>query len=246
VLVEGWHGRGLQPAPGLPDRRAGADPRQDGNEVRHQLKCRGFNPRGQGNVEFSVPAISAPLKPIDLSEKGKLARVTAVLHYTQSMDTDEDNFGDTVKNVIRSRLYGSGPAKVNVETSKEVATEGKMWVSVVVETSRGGLFHGTSGEPSQLCGSSIQQVTKLSEVACDGLKKQLDTGSAVDEHLLDQLILPASLAAGKSRFLTTKPSLHAQTAMFIAEKFLPELKIRQGMRNSLHQIEIEGVGFKAP
>merc|ERR1712232_713170 len=116
-------------------------------------------------------------------------------------------------------------------------------------TTKGNLFYGSSGEPHDLSGNKVtgpgvkELACKCAEVACDGLHKQLETGSAVDEHLLDQLILPASLAAGKSRFLTSKPSLHAETALYIAEKFLPDMRVRRGMSGSLYQIEIEGVNY---
>jgi len=78
------------------------------------------------------------------------------------------------------------------------------------------------------------------------LKKQLNSHAALDEHLLDQLILPASLAQGTSRLLGGKElSLHAQTAVHIAEKMVP------GVRFSVSKpspettlVECHGVGRK--
>ena len=47
----------------------------------------------------------------------------------------------------------------------------------------------------------LQDQLRQSQQQNEQLKKQLATNAAVDEHLLDQLILPASLASGTSRLL---------------------------------------------
>ena len=47
----------------------------------------------------------------------------------------------------------------------------------------------------------------------------LEAGVPVDEHLADQLLLPAALAGG-GVFRTTKPSLHATTNAAVIQRFL--------------------------
>merc|ERR1711920_254189 len=80
---------------------------------------------------------------------------------------------------------------------------------------------------------------------CESLHRQLASGAATDEHLLDQLILPASLARGTSRLLAAEPSLHAQTALHIAKMLVPGVRISESLQGGLTLIEIEGVGHRA-
>merc|ERR1712110_1033581 len=80
--------------------------------------------------------------------------------------------------------------------------------------------------------------------ACESLGRQLASGAATDEHLLDQLILPASLAQGTSRLLAAEPSLHAQTALHIAKMLVPGVRVSERRQGDLTLIEIEGVGHR--
>merc|ERR1739845_97086 len=73
---------------------------------------------------------------------------------------------------------------------------------------------------------------------------ELASGAAVESHLCDQLILPASLAAGTSRLLAAELSLHAQTAIHIAELMVPGVKVRREQRGALTLIEIDGIGHE--
>ena len=47
------------------------------------------------------------------------------------------------------------------------------------------------------------------------------TGAAVDEHLADQLVLPAALAKGESRWTTEAVSEHLRTICWLVPQFLP-------------------------
>jgi len=80
------------------------------------------------------------------------------------------------------------------------------------------------------------------QTACEPLAHQLASGAATDEHLLDQLILPASLAHGTSHFLVAELSLHAQAAIHIAKLLVPEVQISEKRLWDLFLIEIKGIG----
>merc|ERR1712129_591408 len=83
--------------------------------------------------------------------------------------------------------------------------------------------------------------------ACRSLWAQLATGAAVDVHLIDQLILPASLASGTSRLLVSELSMHARTAIHIAELLVPGVKFRESVcGDKLSLLEVEGVVHEPP
>merc|ERR1712137_1333635 len=76
-----------------------------------------------------------------------------------------------------------------------------------------------------------------------GLMATLRTCAAVDEHLCDQLILPASLAKGRSCMLAGVLSLHTQTAIEIAKIMVPEVRIHVEKQGGLNLVVIDGVGY---
>lgn len=212
---------------------------------------RGFFPQGGGSVRLDVSQLRGPLKAIDLSKRGDVAVVQAVLHTTQPVGSQESASVEAVRGVL-ARL----PSPVlHAEFQFEPGPEGKFkyWVDIVVETTAGALFHAHS-EPQDLphgCRlghrSAFRKVPELFSLAassaCDALVQQLDSGAAVGPHLCDQLILPASLAQGTTRLLTTDLSLHTRTQIHVATLFIPGLEIREDiMSDDLTMLEIVGVG----
>jgi RNA 3'-terminal phosphate cyclase (ATP) len=77
-------------------------------------------------------------------------------------------------------------------------------------------------------GRSAEEVGRQ---AVSAAQTWLDAGVPVDEHLADQLLLPAALAGG-GVFRTTKPSLHATTNAAVIQRFLPVM-IRWEQENAL-------------
>lgn len=61
---------------------------------------------------------------------------------------------------------------------------------------------------------------KVAAHCVDQTKRWLKSGSAVDEHLQDQLLLPLSLGKG-GRFTSVTPTEHTRTNMAVIRQFLP-------------------------
>ncbi|CAE8635341.1 unnamed protein product, partial [Polarella glacialis] len=173
--------------------------------VSFQVNCerRGFFPKGGGHVQLQVPRISGPLQPVDLSERGDPCIVEAHLYVTRPLvGSDERAAVDAVRGAL-----GHLAPEVLVDFSVEPAPERafKYWLDLVVETTSGARFHSGSepkdlpapgkggGKGATVSGLFVAAASQAAKV----LQAQLDSGAAVDSHLLDQLILPASLAAGR-------------------------------------------------
>ncbi|MER3590270.1 MAG: RNA 3'-phosphate cyclase, partial [Mastigocladus sp. ERB_26_1] len=60
---------------------------------------------------------------------------------------------------------------------------------------------------------------KVAQMACEELLKFHQTGAAVDEHLADQLLLPAALASEKSEYQVAEVSTHLTTNAWVIEQF---------------------------
>ncbi len=66
-------------------------------------------------------------------------------------------------------------------------------------------------------------------------------GASVDEHLADQILLPAALAQGRTRFLTPRISRHLLTNAWVIKQFLPEVQIEiRGQEGEPGEVQIHG------
>lgn len=224
-----------------------------GGDFSVECQQRGVFPKGGGHVQLWVPGIKEPLKAIDLSTRGEVARVTAVLHATRPGGTEEQ----AAREAVRRRIGAmASQVQVDFEVIACAGGVGKLWLDIVVETSTGALFHG-GGEPIDLPGAKgggrgksfrswADAAAHCADAACKLLEAQLATGAAVDLHLADQLVLPASLAAGTSRLLLAEPSMHFRTAIHIAQMFAPEVQVREEKQGALFLFEIEGIAYGSP
>jgi len=225
------------------------------------LSCslRGFYPKGGGDVQLEVPGLQPgqTLRPIDISVRGDVQLADATLYVTQEL---RENEAAAIAQVRRA-LHGLAP-EVRVEPCLVQASDPrspKLWVEVLVSTTTGSMFYG-SGEPKDLNGGGkggkgqkgrgkggggtpADVAAASAREAREPLEQQLQTGAAVDEHLIDQLILPASLAAGKSKFMAAELSLHAKTAIHIAGVCVPAARFKQTSSGVLTIIEVDGIGY---
>lgn len=214
---------------------------------------RGFFPGGGGWVQLEVPRLQQRLQCIDLSNRGRPLRARGVLHTTHPLGLEELSAIEAVRCAAAAFALDA-----KAEMSLEPGPEGKYkcWVDIIVETTGGALFYGSS-EPVDLpYGGRLGQlggflgVARLAAASArearSQVKDQLDTGAAVAGHLCDHLILPAALALGTSRLLVDTVSLHTETVLDIATKMLPGFKYREEPVGDLTLLVLEGVGQPVP
>eukprot|EP00928_Gymnodinium_smaydae_P011797 TRINITY_DN14318_c0_g1_i1.p1 TRINITY_DN14318_c0_g1~~TRINITY_DN14318_c0_g1_i1.p1 ORF type:complete len:740 (-),score=104.15 TRINITY_DN14318_c0_g1_i1:228-2369(-) len=229
-------------------------------DVKVTASCenRGFFPAGGGLVRVWVEGLQGPPKPITLDSRGSVTRIEAICYATPSSGwLDDEDVQRTVEDFepwLAEELADKGQSKprVSVQCVAEHPPVGrpvnKASCEIVVHTSGGGLFHGSAGafDGPRSAGSLYNIWGAAAEKALGPLKKQLRSGAALDEHLLDQLILTASLAKGTTRLLGDKElTLHAQTAIFVAEKMVPGVRfnVTKQMPSGLTLVECHGIGL---
>lgn len=93
---------------------------------------------------------------------------------------------------------------------------------------------GERGKPAEKVGSE----------AATMLLSQLHTGADVDRHTGDHLILPCSLASGKSRFKASEVTLHTLTAIEVAKIFTDAKFEVEGKLGKPGTITIQGIGYR--
>lgn len=230
-----------------------------GVKLTAECQHRGFFPTGGGLVKLFVEGLKGPLKPVVMDKRGHVSKIEAVCYATppsgwlddEDVSRTEEDFEPWLLQELADR--DAPKPKVQVCCEPQHMPEGqkvfKAGCDILVHMSGGGFFHASGGPLDGPKGrGSLYDVWGASaEKALASLKKQLQTGAALDEHLLDQLILPATLAEGTSRLLGSKDlTLHAQTALYIAEKMVPGvgIKVTPQATSGLKLVEITGIGRK--
>lgn len=170
-----------------------------------ELNQWGFYPAGGGRFTVKLTPPEGGLKTLELTDRGKLVRaevLSAVSKVPWEIADDEarqiaKNVRFPVDQARAENVPSPGPGNVAM-------------LSMEFEHSRA-LFTGF-GE----LGVSRKEVANRVSVAANQFYK---SGTTVDGHLADQLLIPFALAGGGS-FTTVKPTPHTTTNIEVIAKFL--------------------------
>ncbi|NUQ66387.1 MAG: RNA 3'-terminal phosphate cyclase [Pirellulales bacterium] len=193
-----------------------------GPKVEATLDRWGFYPAGGGQVSVNIEPVPA-LKPIELLDRGKIVRQSACAVVSRLPRHIAEREVDTVRRklswpkdwVTTDEVDSSGPGNVvTVEVGSRHVTE---WFT----------GFGRIGVPAEkVAGEVVREV-----------KRYIEAGVPVGEHLADQLILPLALA-GAGSFRTLPPSAHTTTNIETVKRFLDaEFEIEQ-IEREVHEIRV--------
>ncbi|WP_250122084.1 RNA 3'-terminal phosphate cyclase [Chroococcidiopsis sp. CCMEE 29] len=177
-----------------------------GVQAEVRLGAWGWYPQGGGEVELRVRGASK-LSCINLLERGDLRQVQGLAvatalpsHIPQRMASRAENF------LHRANLQAS----VKPLRERGMAPGAGIFLTAEYEhslTAFGAL--GRVGLPAE----------KVAEIACEQLLRFHRTGAPVDEHMADQLLLPAALAAQESQYRVAEISTHLTTNAWAISHF---------------------------
>ena len=196
---------------------------------------RGYYPKGQGLIRLEIsprfnihkyPSFSAlseelPFKvpKFILLEQGRLEQIRGIVNV--SAELQEKEVGERIRNaLVGSVKQYDVPVNIRGEYAKAESVGGEALVWGVF--SKDGKVDYDN--PVLLAGDALVEKNKSSEEigkeAAEEMKKQIAAGAAVDHYLADQLIQFMGLLPG-SRIMAGEVSKHAETNMYVVEKFLP-------------------------
>lgn len=198
-----------------------------GVRVTLELARWGWYPVGEGEIRARIEGLGGkqagrphhnpkPLTSFELMNRGRLSGITG--------------------RAAASRLPGHIPRRMVDQASEMLAAEGiEVWIQPETVRSAGpgaGIFLAARYEHIRAGGSGMGRRGKPSEeVAADAVRALLahhTSGASVDEHLADQLIVPACLANGESVFSVSRISAHLTTNAWTVEQFgLAEVTIEE-------------------
>jgi RNA 3'-terminal phosphate cyclase (ATP) len=176
-----------------------------GANIKITLIRPGFFPQGGGCIELEVQP-TEKLKPISLQQRGK----THSIHGAVYIVGLPINIAEREINVLARKL------NVSVNNFDIIPYGGEMGpgnvISVAVKSDNVCEVFTGYGQK----GVKAEIVAK--RVAND-VRRYIDSGVAVDEHLADQLLLPMGLAGG-GEFVTCPLSQHTETNIKTVKQFL--------------------------
>lgn len=179
--------------------------RRMGAKVELQLLRHGFVPAGGGEIEVFVQP--SPLVPLHLLERGaSLGQSASALVAGLAPQVAERE----LKRVAQ-RLDMAPQVLKCVALDQDRGPGNVLLLEYIFE-------HVT--EVFSGFGQSSLRAEKVADGAIDQAVDWLNSGTAVAEHLADQLLLPMAMASGGS-FTTPRMTEHLQSNIAVIERFLP-------------------------
>lgn len=176
-----------------------------GMHCRYSMIKAGYYPIGGGEVRVEINSVKE-LGPILVTERVKPIQAKLTSAVSNLPITIAERQLDTAI----GRLKAMGIESENA--IKQYPSPGKGTVVFI------SLEAGHAG--FQSLGELRKRAEKVADEACDELESYLKSDMALDKHLADQLVIPAALAIGNSKFTTSEITLHLLTNIAVVEKFL--------------------------
>lgn len=169
----------------------------------------GFFPKGGGQVSAPLGGSGGFLPPVQMPERGSLVELKAIVTTAQL----PSHVAERGEATIEKFMKGIG-RKITIERREMPSPGAGAAVLIAVECEAG--FAGFTG-----LGERGKPMEKVAEEPCEAFLKWWKTGATCDEHLADQMALPAALTQAESVWTTPEVTEHLRTALHLAQMFVP-------------------------
>jgi RNA 3'-terminal phosphate cyclase (ATP) len=179
----------------------------------------GFYPEGAGEFVAQVEPVREPPRRVELTARGTL-RDIAVGSFVGGLPFGiAERQSNAAVAALRERGFYSQAANRPLSTTRSVGTV-TFLLAQFEHTIAGFTALGRRGHPAEAVGRE----------AAEALARFMESAGALDEHLGDQILLPAALLAagrlgpaapGTTRYLPERVTEHLTTHARLLERFLP-------------------------
>src|SRR5690242_17391007 len=181
-----------------------------------------------GSATFTITPLTKALQAFQLTERGNIVSVRATIIAPKDSEDDFRANLDLMLEKRLSRIFGD-TADPKTEVTFEDSHHDKRYYLLLVATTSTGLKLGRDwlydgGLRAGKTGHIIPQIVRK---VSDDLIAEIEHGGCVDEWMRDQLVVYQALTEGRSRVdggrrddRVLEPSLHAKTAMWVAQKIV--------------------------
>jgi RNA 3'-terminal phosphate cyclase (ATP) len=168
----------------------------------------GWFPAGGGEVRVWIEGLGGrPLVPIVCGERGELRRVRGRAAAANLPAHIPARMSEHAGALLRAAGI---PGEIRAEQVNAACAGAGIFLAVEYAAGRGGAGAlGARGKPAEV----------VAEEAVAALVAYHKSGAAFDAHLGDQLVLPAALASGESRFSVERVTRHLMTNGWVLERF---------------------------
>ncbi|BAY93135.1 MULTISPECIES: RNA 3'-terminal phosphate cyclase [unclassified Tolypothrix] len=180
--------------------------RRMGVKATAKLRAWGWYPQGGGEMHIKVNG-SGKINGITLLERGNLQQVRGLAVVTELASHISQRMANRAQNLLHQAGLNTA---IQALREKGIAPGAGVFLTAEYKHSLTG-FGGF--------GRLRLPAEKVADIACRQLLEFHHTGAPVDEHLGDQLLLPATLALEESQYGVSNISTHLTTNAAIIEKF---------------------------
>jgi RNA 3'-terminal phosphate cyclase (ATP) len=189
----------------------------------------GYVPRGAGEIELRIEPVPHTLKPLTLTELGRIRRVSGI---ALSSHLEERQVSERMAQVCEQQLAAAELSATVERVADTTALHAGASLAVWAESSTGCLLG------ADRVGALRRSSEAIGRFVAATFLEDLATGATVDRHITDQLVLFAALAQGTSRYLIPRLTEHLESNLWLVAQF--------GVHGQLQdqQVVIEGMGFQ--
>ena len=208
-----------------------------GVTVEFQMDKAGFFPRGGGLLETRI-GWGQTLQAVAASRsRGKLEAIIAIIVAANLPEHVSGRGATAISELLVLSNITRG--KIAVDTRQPSSAQPGAAITLIA--------HSDSGsEPAIRAGFCAlgergRPMERVASSACEQFLRWHKAGAAqCDEHLADQLVLPAALTAGRHAWTTNHATEHLHTALWTARQFFPALEYKVTTTKSARTlIEVE-------
>jgi RNA 3'-phosphate cyclase len=200
---------------------------------------RGYYPKGGGEVELkivprfklnkytSLKELCDQMKPIDITETGKLMVIKGVSH--ASKDLENSQVAERQAYAAK-QLLGEVPVDIAVQYNETLSTGSNIVLWAMYSKQGDEIdFSNPVIVGADALGERGKRAEQVGQDAAEKLRRLLNDKIPVDEHLADNLIPLMGMARG-SEIKTTEITQHMRTNIKVVESFFGEcFKIRDNI-----------------
>ncbi|MGC8937115.1 MAG: RNA 3'-terminal phosphate cyclase [Candidatus Methanomethylicaceae archaeon] len=196
------------------------------------LLRRGHYPRGGGRVLLRVRPAKA-LSPIAAVKRGKVLAVRGISHCT---NLPAHVAGRQASSALRL-IKDSGVEDVRIAEEKGEGEGPGSGIALWAEVGDG------PNIGADALGAKEKRAEDVGREAAEKLLAELKTGMSLDRHLGDMLIIYMAMARGRSEVGISAFTMHAETMVWLTEKFLgPKWSVeKRGDGSAI--LKVEGAGI---
>ncbi len=181
-----------------------------GIKIETKVLGAGYYPKGGGRVRVRVLPCKR-IEPINWTKQGEVRRIDSWSFASKELEK---------ANVAERQMRGFEEvfSKIDcrdVQYVNTLSTGSSITAHAHCNTVIGASSLGERGKPAE----------KVGRECADLLKKQIDSGACLDEHMADQILPYMAMATesdgGDSQVTVTRVTDHCKTNIWVIEKFLP-------------------------